>query len=526
MKRTPMMFLMTLALVAALVVSGCGNDEAAMNDQPQATNSTTPAPAPAPADTSSDEMTTTPPPADSGRTVMAASDGSKSEALRIVKTAPQSVRVGRAFQYQIVVTNQSNAPLENVQLKEKVASGLKVAGSSPQAKISGDTLIWDLGTLDAGASKSITVEATASAAGQSQNCATATWSGMADNCLSIVAVQPVLQLAKTAPAEVLLCDEIPVKVTVSNTGTGTAEGVTVTDDLPDGLTTADGKSKVEWNVGSLAAGQSRELTTNLKASKTGSFTNTAMAASTGGLKAQASSKTTVRQPVLTVSKSAPGMRYIGTPVKYDIVVSNKGDAEARQTTLTDVLPSGANFVSATDGGQLSGGKVVWSLGTLAPNASKSVSVTLTSGQIGQIENTATASAYCASGSDSAKVSIEGIAAILLECVDEADPIEIGSNETYSIKVTNQGSAMDTNIVIEATLPAEQDYVSSDGPTKAAISGKVVKFAPLASLAPKASVVYKVVAKGVKTGDVRFKVSLTSDVTRTPVEETESTHIYE
>ena len=51
------------------------------------------------------------------------------------------------------------------------------------------------------------------------------------------------------------------------------------------------------------------------------------------------------------------------------------------------------------------------------------------------------------------------------------------------------------------------------------------FAPVASLAPKAKLVYKVVTKGVEVGDVRFRTVLDSDVISPPVEETESTHIY-
>jgi len=38
-------------------------------------------------------------------------------------------------------------------------------------------------------------------------------------------------------------------------------------------------------------------------------------------------------------------------------------------------------------------------------------------------------------------------------------------------------------------------------------------------------VYTILAKAVKVGDVRFKVSLTSDMLKTPVEETESTTLY-
>ena len=122
--------------------------------------------------------------------------------------------------------------------------------------------------------------------------------------------------------------------------------------------------------------------------------------------------------------------------------------------------------------------------------------------------------------------MKGIPAILLEAVDVRDPVEVGANETYVITVTNQGSAMDTNIKIVCTLGAQQEYVSSTGPTTASVDGKTVTFALLASLAPKAKTTYKVVAKGIKAGDVRFKVQLTSDQLKVPVQETESTNIYE
>ncbi len=80
-------------------------------------------------------------------------------------------------------------------------------------------------------------------------------------------------------------------------------------------------------------------------------------------------------------------------------------------------------------------------------------------------------------------------------------------------------------MIDCTLPPELQYQSATGPTQAKVAGQNVKFEPLPSLAPKAKVTFKVVAKGVKEGDVRFKVSMTTDQTTSPVEETESTHVY-
>ena len=174
---------------------------------------------------------------------------------------------------------------------------------------------------------------------------------------------------------------------------------------------------------------------------------------------------------------------------------------------------------------MAAGKVTWNLGTLRPKQSRKVTVTLKATTQRRLESTAVATALCSEASDEAVTVVKGIPAILLECVDREDPIEVGSMETYVITVTNQGSSVGTNIVIECTLPAEQEFVSAAAPTKETVKEQVVTFAPLKSLAPKAAVKYQVVVKGIKAGDVRFKVSLTSDQMTSPATETESTHIY-
>jgi uncharacterized repeat protein (TIGR01451 family) len=111
-------------------------------------------------------------------------------------------------------------------------------------------------------------------------------------------------------------------------------------------------------------------------------------------------------------------------------------------------------------------------------------------------------------------------------VDDPDPIEVGGTTTYTITVTNQGTIDDTSIVITAIIPAEEEYVSSDGVTKGTVQDKTVTFAPLPTLAPKAKAVWKVVVKGIKEADVRFKVELrTTQTGDVPVWKTESTHIY-
>ena len=447
--------------------------------------------------------------------------------IGIKKTAPEQAGLGDEFDYQIVVNNPGKATATNVKVADTLPAGIEFVTSQPTAKRSGQNLEWSLGSLKQGANKAIRVKVKATKTGTFENCAvvTADHKLSAKSCDQTVVTAPRLAIKKTGPAEVLLCDPIKYTVVVTNSGDGPTSGVVVKDNLPNGLLTEAGNRAVNINVGTLNPGQSKKATYSAKASKPGTYTNTAIATDASGLKAEATHKVVVRQPVLVVTKTGPKIRYIGRAAAYEITVTNKGDGAARDTVLTDTVPGQMQFVSASDGGQLANGRVTWNLGTLAPNASRKVTVNLRASQIGTARNTANAQAYCAKASASAVTEVSGLAAILLEVVDVEDPIEVGANETYLIIVTNQGSAVGTNIKIDCTLPNEQQYVSITGPTNASVNGKNVSVAPLGQLAPKAKATYKLVVKATATGDLRFKVELKSDQMTSPVMETESTHVY-
>lgn len=443
------------------------------------------------------------------------------------KTAPAAVLAGQQFSYGITVTNPSQVEAQDIVVTDVLPDGITLVSSEPQAQAAGQRLTWSLGAIPAGGQKSITLQVTATRTGRFENCVEVTGAmGLSTRCCATTVVtSPALQLEKSCPPAVVLCDPIEYVLVVRNTGDGPATNVRVTDTLPDGIVTTDGQRSVAVDIGTLDPGQAREIRISAKATQTGTFENRAAATADNNLSAEAVCTTKVTQPVLAVTKTGPEMRYVGRDATFEITVRNTGDAPARDTMLVDPLPPNTTFVSADNNGRYADGRVTWSLGTLEPGATQTVSVTLKSVTRGTYTNTATATAYCAEASASAPLRIEGVAAILLEVVDVEDPIEVGALETYIITVTNQGSADDNNIVIECTLPDEQEYVSSDGPTQATATGKTVRFAPVASLAPKAQLVFKVVVRGIKEGDLRFKTSMTSDMLQSPVEETESTHVY-
>jgi len=445
--------------------------------------------------------------------------------MLIVREAPAQIRVGYPFEYQISISNLTNAPLEGVQLTEPLAPSFDFnTAAPPPTSRAQSVLTWNLGTLKPKEIRKIAVRGKANKVGKLTDCITVSYKPK--SCLTINVVEPALKLVKTGPAEVLICDPIAYTLTVSNQGTGPAENVVIQDTLPNGLVTSAAQNTYRVNVGTLKSGEAKSFKVNLKATETGRFENQAAATGDGGLKASAGHTVVVKRPMLNVTKTGPAKRYLGRNADYVITVTNKGDGAARDTVLVDTLPAGMQFVSASAGGSHQNGKVTWNLGTLAPGASKQVALRAKASQIGQQRNVADVTAYCASGSAQTATQVVGIPAILLEVIDLEDPIEVGANETYVIEVTNQGTATGTNIKITCTIPDEQQYVSGTGPTQPKVDGKVVKFTPLATLAPKAKATYRVVVKGTKPGDIRFKVELISDQMSSSVMETESTHQYE
>lgn len=163
---------------------------------------------------------------------------------------------------------------------------------------------------------------------------------------------------------------------------------------------------------------------------------------------------------------------------------------------------------------------------MAPKASKQLCATFVVENPGTFTVSSKARGACASEvSTSCRTRIAGIPAILLEVVDLEDPIEVGKNETYQIRVTNQGSAPATNVRITCTLEDAQQYVSASGQTPATVKGNAIIMAPVSSIPPKGQATWRVVVRAVKAGDVRFTVKMTSDQLTRSVDETESTNQY-
>ena len=484
-------------------------------------------PAPAPRTSGESTVGRASVPEGTGVAQLAVPTGQAANSPLLVETfAPQDVLAGSTFDYRIRLTNLSEANLEGV----VVTAGpldFETLAMGPRGRVDARRAIWDPCTIEPRGVKFFVLRGKAAKIGNLTPCVDVTFRNPRV-CMPVRVVQPALHVAKTGPMDVLICDPITWRIVVTNAGTGTARNVVVRDDLPEGLTAMDGGTSVVVNAGDLPGDRSKEILVQARAARPGKYVGKAVATSADGLSATSDDvTTTVHQPMLVVTKTGPETRYVGRPMSYTVTVKNTGDGEARDTVLTDTIPPGMTLTGATEGGrQTPDGKIVWNLGALPPGAETKVVVSGTAGGAGTLSSSVVARAKCAEGSASAVTAVRGVAAILLEMVDDPDPVEIGTTTTYTTTITNQGTAADGNVVVKCIIPEEEAYVSATGPTQETVDGGTVTFAPLPSLAPKDKAVYKIVVKGVKAGDVRFKVLLTSDMMTTPAMKTESTHIYE
>ena len=287
-------------------------------------------------------------------------------------------------------------------------------------------------------------------------------------------------------------------------------------------------TELQYEVGDLKPGESRKLELALVAKAAGPTTNLLSARGDGNLRAEKKLDLEVVAPQLDVLVEGPKKRYLERQATYLVSVTNPGTASAKQIELLASLPPGLKFVSANNAGyyEESTRTVRWRLEELPANETGSVELVTLPIEAGQhaLKLRSTAQKGLSAEKDQTVV-VEGIAAILFQVSDTADPIGVGEQTTYEVHVVNQGSKSAANVRLTVDLPAEMKPVAAEGPTRNYVEGNRVQFDGLARLAPKADTTYRVRVKALKAGDLRARFQLSTDDMQTPVTKEESTRVY-
>lgn len=342
----------------------------------------------------------------------------------------------------------------------------------------------------------------------------------------LVLPPPAISLVRRGPVQARRCDVVEQVLEVRNTGMVPLTEVILSEAMADGLQTRNPGALLNIAVGNLKPGEGQAFRYSLSAPHDGVYHSRAVVTSAQGARADAATTLNVKSAELRLECKAPSAAWAGRPLEFCLRVWNAGAAADEQVTVWAPLPEGATVVEASTAEVIEGREVRWKAGALGAGESRELCVKLVLGSPGAVAFRAEARGVCSAPVGSECVAqVSGIAAILLEVIDLEDPIEVGSNLTYEIRVVNQGTSPGTRIKLVCKLEAAQEFVSGEGPTEIEQHEGMVQIKPLASLAPKATATWKLVIKATKAADVRFAVELTSDQIDRPVTETEATQQY-
>jgi uncharacterized repeat protein (TIGR01451 family)/fimbrial isopeptide formation D2 family protein len=404
----------------------------------------------------------------------------------ITKTASaSSVTAGGTLDFTVTIGNSTGSAITLTHIDDVLPAGFSYhstvgvtnAGSPVPAigQVAAQTVTWQLNggagiTVANNTSVvlifTVTVPVITGTYSNTATAATNKYGTLTSSPVQIGVGSPILTVGKTASVyQANTGDSITYTITYANNSPVNVTGVTLSDALPAGLSYVagsctgacsytSGTRTLNWSLGDLASGQgpySISFQATVDSPYTGAQTNTNTAtiasAQTAPASASASVLVIAPTPQLTIAKTAsvslvdPALASPNNQVTFTIAYANTGSAAASSVAISDALPTGFTYVSATGSPSSApsvgaNGTVTWTIGSLAAGASDSVTVTATatSSAAATTTNTATISASnAASASDSATVGVKQSGSICTDYyfLSAASAVNVGTAGTIA-----------------------------------------------------------------------------------------------
>jgi uncharacterized repeat protein (TIGR01451 family) len=437
---------------------------------------------------------------------------------------PDSAKTGEELTYHLCVENASKGEAYHVTVRCPLPGNAKFVRADPPPSDKNKELIWRLDTMPPMTYRDITLVLLPTGPGEVRACARIQYEH--GQCVCTKVTGPALKLVAQGPAQVVVGEPATLRLTVENTGNDEAADVKLKETLPPGLIVVGGKTLFESNVGTLAAGQSRTVEFKATASDAGKLCTKAQATGAGGVHAEAERCLHAGQPKLTLAESGPSHRYLNLSATYRITIANPGDMAVESIVVKNALPPQTIFMSASEGAELVGNEVHWTIANLQAGGEKTLELVLRSQNAQEVCNrTQAQGAHGLQAQAEACTSFLGVSAVLLELTDSDDPIELGAETSYSVVIRNQGTVPVTQARLLARAGPHLEIARVSGPADSHRDGATVTSDPFV-IQPDSEVQFLFRVRALRVGDARFKVDLSADqLTAGPVREEESTQVY-
>lgn len=406
---------------------------------------------------------------------------------------PQPVATGALLRYTLTYGNRGVTPLMNAVLTMPSPDGTSVESASDGGDLEDGIVTWELGNLAAGASgeRELVVRVTDGTGDGELILADATLAvdTTATRASTVTAVENDVPLTLTIaanPDPVEPGETMEVTLTVTNRGPLPLFGVAAEIRVPIETTaispsfaneavscaagatfSCDNLERILWTIGDLQLGETRTLALPavIKSAAAApppgtviSFQGYALA--NNGASAYAEhSLLVVNDRVLDLQlDSNPDPVGTNEQLRYTLTYGNRGFVLLEDGTLEMPLPPGVTFQSASDGGLLVDGVVVWALGDLAAGAVGTVDLFVTvddttiSGT--PLPVTATLVAGNTEARASATTSIEIALPLSIHVAVGPDPAPPGEPVAISVMITNHSPTSLFDVVALVRVPPE------------------------------------------------------------------------
>jgi uncharacterized repeat protein (TIGR01451 family) len=429
-------------------------------------------------------------------------DNSVQTDLAIVKTATPSPAVaGTQLTYTLTATNDGPSNATGVTVSDTMPAGVTFVSATPSqgdGTFSNDVLTMNVGNLADGATATITVlvDVGTSTRGTIINTATITGNepdpNLANNTSTVqtpVIAETDVAIVKTAtPSPVPAGTQLTYTLTTTNNGPSDATGVTVSDTMPAGVTFVSATPSqgtdsftngvLTVDLGNLADGATATTTVlvNVGTSTRGTIVNTATVTENETDTNLANNTSTVQTPVIAetdvaiVKTATPSPATAGTQLTYTLTTTNNGPADATGVTVSDTMPAGVTFVSATPSqgsDTFANGVLTVNLGDLADGATATTTVLVNVGTStrGTITNTATVTenetdTNLTNNTSTVQTPVNASVDLAIVKTATPNPVDAGKPLTYTLTATNDGPSDGTGVTVVDTLPAGVTYASS------------------------------------------------------------------
>jgi uncharacterized repeat protein (TIGR01451 family) len=434
------------------------------------------------------------------------------------------VNVGQECTCALVVKNTGKVAAKDVIVEAHFPRTVRLLDAEPLPSDTKDRLGWVFENLDPGAEKTISIKLIPGRRGELATSATVRFTGVASSVLQVE--EPQLSVAVAGPREVMLGESTTQVITVSNPGSGVAHDVVVHASIPEGLEHQRGKS-VELAIGSLAAGETREVRLPLAATAGGDSILRIEARGTNLLQ-KAQTQIKVAAPKLKVEVAGPSLRYINRHAQYTVTVTNDGVAATDNVRVVHLVPEGFDYVKSDRGGKYdpATASVTWFIGRLEAGQSLQVSCDLNARQTGDYQHHVQASGENGTlAAAKLETKVDGASAIVMEVTDLDDPVEIETQTAYEIRIRNDGSKAAQNLRLACELPAGVELIGAEGPSAQIVEKGILNFHPLPELPAGSKVTYRILVSGKTAGNLRLRAKLTTNASTEPLIVEELTKFY-